>query len=250
MKTAIGYIRVSTDAQAKDDRFGMEAQREEILKYAERNGYDVIDWRIDDGVSGCDENPPALGELLYDDDVCGELCDAVIAFKSDRIARDTKLYFYRLYLLEKKGIELVSTQEQFDNDDVFANVLRAMMMFVAEQERKNINMRTTNGRKVKSSRGGYSGGKVPYGYRAENHSYAIEESEANTVRRIFDMRASGVSMIGIAHRLNADEVLTRSGGEWHSSQINSILSNKQTYQGMYRYGDGEWVQGQHPAILA
>lgn len=248
MKTAIGYIRVSTDGQAKDDRYGMEAQKAEIVRYAEQNGYDIIDWRVDH-VSGCNEYPPAMNELLYDEDICKELCDAVIAFKSDRIARDTKLYFYRLYLLERKGIELISTQESFDDKDGFANIYRAMMMFSAEQERKNITMRTSNGRRVKSSKGGYSGGRVPYGYRAENHSYAIDESESAVVKRIFLLKDSGASMNGIASGLNADGILSRSGGEWYASQIDSILKNRKTYEGMYRYGDGEWVQGQHPAIL-
>ena len=37
-KNAIGYIRVSTEAQAADDKYGIEAQKEKILAYANDNG--------------------------------------------------------------------------------------------------------------------------------------------------------------------------------------------------------------------
>ena len=36
MKNVIGYIRVSTDGQCKEDKFGLEVQREQILEYCEK----------------------------------------------------------------------------------------------------------------------------------------------------------------------------------------------------------------------
>ena len=59
-------------------------------------------------------------KILYDEDISNPPFEAVIAFKSDRVARDTKLYFYYLYVLEKRNIKLLSTQEVFPEGD-FAN---------------------------------------------------------------------------------------------------------------------------------
>ena len=78
-----------------------------------------------------------MNQILYDNEVCNPPVEAVIAYKSDRIARDIKLYFYFLFVLEKRGIKLLSVKEQFDDDPYgLSSVYRALMLFVAEQERK------------------------------------------------------------------------------------------------------------------
>ena len=50
-KNAIGYVRVSTEQQAKDDKFGIDVQKQAILLYANTNGYNIVDWKIDE-ISG------------------------------------------------------------------------------------------------------------------------------------------------------------------------------------------------------
>lgn len=44
MKKAIGYIRVSTEEQSADDKYGVEVQRQAILSYAGSNGYEKNQW--------------------------------------------------------------------------------------------------------------------------------------------------------------------------------------------------------------
>ena len=61
-------------------------------------------------------------------------------------------------------MKLLSTEEHFSEGDDFANIYRSLLMFVAEQERKNIALRTGRGRSLKAQCGGYSGGNKPYGY--------------------------------------------------------------------------------------
>ena len=69
----------------------------------------------------------------------------------------------------------VSTEGQFGDDKYgvdsqkqaifdFANIYRSLLMFVVEQERKNIALRTSKGRQLKAQCGGDSGGNKPYGY--------------------------------------------------------------------------------------
>ena len=106
-KNAVGYVRVSPVEQADDDRFGIDVQKQEILLYANNNGYNVVDWKIDK-ISGAKDDRPALNEILYGEEVSNPPFEAVIVFKNDRLARDTKLYFYYLYTLEKKGIKLLN----------------------------------------------------------------------------------------------------------------------------------------------
>lgn len=251
-KNAIGYIRVSTEGQAADDKFGIEAQKEKILSYANQNGYNIVEWFCDE-MSGTSDERPELNKILYSDNITNPPFEAVIAFKSDRVARDTKLYFYYLYVLEKRNIKLLSAQENFPEGD-FANIYRALMLFVAEQERKNIALRTGNGRKIKAAAGGYSGGRAPFGYKIENGQLIVNEEEAEVVREIFSMRDT-MPMIRIAEVLNDNGMKTRTGGHFYASSIKAILENEQTYRGMYRYGRGKdkkdvpWVKGVHDPIL-
>ena len=91
LKKAIGYCRVST--QAQDEKFGMEAQKEEIRRYARENGYRIVQW-CEDVVSGVSDDKDALNKILYGVDVANPPFEAVIVFKSDRVSRDIKQYFY------------------------------------------------------------------------------------------------------------------------------------------------------------
>lgn len=248
-KNAIGYIRVSTEQQANDDKYGIDVQKQAILLYANTNGYNIVDWKIDE-ISGAKDDRPALNEILYGDNVTNPPFEAVIVFKNDRLARDTKLYFYYLYTLEKKNIKLLSTKEEFSEGNDFANIYRALLQFVAEQERKNIALRTSKGRSIKAQCGGYSGGRCPYGYSVEHGVLVINEQERPIVEFIFKEVDKGTSMLAITEELAKQGYVTRKGRGFQVSTIKSIISNKPLYQGMYKYGkDMDWVKGVHEPIL-
>ena len=248
LKRAIGYIRISTKQQDADDRYGIDIQRKEILSYADEHGYAIVDWKIDK-VSGKKDDRPGLNEILYGD-VNNPPIEAVIVFKNDRLARDTKLYFYYLYTLERRNIKLLATEEEFSEGNDLANVYRALMQFVAEQERKNIALRTGKGRSLKAACGGYSGGRRPYGYKVENKRLIIDEEERPIVETVFKARDRGMSMVEIADLLNALGYCTRSRTTFQPAGVNSILKNRPFYEGMYKYGkDMNWVPGVHEPIL-
>ena len=249
LKNAIGYIRVSTEAQAGDDKYGIEVQKAAILKYADENGYAIQEWKIDE-MSGAKDDRPALNDILYGEEISNPPFEAVIIFKNDRLARDTKLYFYYLYVLEKKNVKLLSTQESFAEGGEFANIYRALLQFVAEQERKNITMRTSRGRDSKAMQGKYSGGRIAIGYKVENGELVINEEEAKIVRYVFAELEKGTPMLTIADNLNMAGLRTRKGTIFHASNIVSMKKNEPFYRGMYKYGSmTEYVKGVHEPIL-
>lgn len=249
--TAIGYLRVSTDGQVGEDKFGLDSQREQIIKYAEANGIEILEWYIDEGISGVTERRPAFDRIIYGD-VSNPPYQAVIVAKNDRIARDINVYFYYKMMLHKKDITLISVSEDFGQFGVFSSMLEAFTLCVAQMERDNITKRTSLGRAVKSERGGYSGGKAPYGYSTERGSgkLTINESEVPLVKRIFEIRDNGGTMQTIVDTLKAEGFKTRKNTDFQISTIQYILGNRKTYEGFYKYGEtGEWVKGKHEAIL-
>lgn len=250
MKNVVAYIRVSTDGQVGEDKFGLEAQREQIVDYCRRNDLNILRWYSDEGESGA-KYRPGFDEIVYGD-VTNPPYEAVVVAKSDRVARDINVYFYYQGALLRKNIELISITEDFGQFGVFANMLKAFTLTCAEMERENINKRTSAGRMVKSSQGGYSGGRTPFGYKAENHQMVVVPSEAEIVRDIFRMKdGEGKTYKAICEYLNEKGLTNRSGTEFSISTVQTIYENKKVYQGMYRYGGekAEWVKGIHKAIL-
>ena len=220
MKKAIGYIRVSTEEQSADDKYGVEVQKQAIQNYAAANEYEIVLW-LTDTISGAKDNRPELDKILYHTDQLPPH-DAVIVFKNDRVARDTKLYFYYFYTLEKRNVSLLSTEEHFSEGDDFANIYRSLLMFVAEQERKNIALRTGRGRSLKAQCGGYSGGNKPYGYRAVDGVLTICPEERPIVELVFRAHEDGMSLTDICEMLHNRGYLTRKGKRFQVSTLSLI----------------------------
>lgn len=250
-KNAIGYLRVSTEAQGDFDRYGLDLQRAEILKYADEHDYNIIEWKADKE-SGASDDRPAMNEIIYGD-VDNPPVEAVIAFKSDRISRDTKLYYYYLYMLNKKNIELISVTEDFGSDNGMSEVYRAMVLFVAEQERKNISMRTAKGRNMKARAGGYSGGRPPLGYDIVDHKLMVNPKEAPIITRIFQMEDNDDTQYTfqeICDDLNRRGWRTKTGSRFVPGTLAKILDNRKLYEGYYKYGEqSTYVKGQHEPLI-
>ena len=249
MKKVVAYIRVSTEAQCKEDKFGLEAQREMISEYCESNEMEVAEWFVEKGVSGAKDDRPEFSKIL-NGAITNPPIEAVVVAKNDRIARDVNLYFAYKYQLDRQGIKLVSVTEDFGQLGVFAPVLEAFIASMAQVERDLIKTRTSGGRAIKASKGGYSGGRPPFGYRAQNGRLVIIPEEAEIVREVITMKEAGATFQSVCDKLNGEGKTNRSGTKFSISTLQVIIDNKPLYEGMYRYGkDSEWVQGEHEAII-
>lgn len=248
MRNVIGYIRVSTDGQVGEDKFGLEAQREQIEEYCAKNDYQIIEWYEDAGESGAKERP-GFDEIVYGE-VTNPPAEAVVVAKTDRVARDVNVYFYYKMMLKKKDIELISIAEDFGQLGVFAPMLESFVICAAELERENITKRMSGGRKVKASKGGYSGGRAPFGYKVEDGGLVVNEDEKAVVLRIFELKKEGHALRTIASMVNAEGYHGRNGGPVAFGTVRNILDNEKTYQGYYHYSGSDWVKGTHEPILS
>lgn len=248
MKNVVGYIRVSTDGQCGEDKFGLDAQREQISDYCRKHDMEITRWVMDEGESGAKERP-GFDEIIYGE-ISNPPHEAVVVAKSDRVARDINVYYYYKMMLKKKGMNLMSIAEDFGQFGAFSSILEAFTVCVAEIERDNITKRTSSGRKIKAAKGGYSGGRAPMGYKVENGRLVIVEEEAEVVRFILGRKMAGCTMLGTVSELNENGFKTRNGKPFVISTVQSIWNNERTYRGEYRYGkNGEWVKGEHEPIL-
>jgi site-specific DNA recombinase len=248
VKQAAGYLRVSTDAQAGADRYGLDSQRADIVAFAQSNGYEVKAWYTDAGLSGASLNRAGLQSLILE----AAHVDAVIVAKLDRLSRDVgQQWFIRYKLLQiNPRIQVVSVAEPFDDTDPAGRLYGLMIGAFAQYERDMITARMSGGRKAKARTGGYAGGGPALGYTASRGSKALtlDPVGAETVRRVFALRSSGMSMQAVAVALNSQGVLTAAGALWHKSQVKRVLDRVDLYSGRYTYSGIE-AAGQQAAIL-
>lgn len=249
MKKAIGYLRVSTKNQIGIDKYGLDSQRAMIEAYCAEHDIQITEWFEDAGYSGAKRDRPALNRILAGE-VTNPPIQYIVVAKSDRIARDVQLYYAIKFLLQQNGLEILSATEDWsEQDQLTGKILETFLALVAEIERENIKIRLMGGRYQKARKGGYAGGKIPYGYKLSNGEYMVHEAEAEVVRRIFALRKSGMGGKAIAAELEKDGIVSRGGKPFVPTTIYSILGNEKTYLGWYKYGNGEWKEGNHEPIL-
>jgi site-specific DNA recombinase len=241
------YIRVSTDAQAGSDRYGLDSQRADITAYASSHDMTIQTW-FEDAVSGATLDRPGLSDLLSS--ASSHSFSAVIVAKLDRVARDL---MYQLWIekeLLKAGVEIISVAEPTNGSDPTSHLFRQIIGAFAEFEKARITSRMSGGRKAKAMVGGYAGGGAPLGYGSQrgSHVLTVEPAQAETVQQVFTLRSQGLPMHRIASELNALGVATHEGKSWHAAQVKRVLDRSSLYKGQYTYG-GITAQGKQERIL-
>src|ERR1035438_8359660 len=86
-KKAFGYLRVSGKSQVEGD--GFPRQRAAVKKWAEANGYRVVHWFTEEGVSGTLESREALDAMLVA--LMSNGVDTVIVEALHRFSRDLRV---------------------------------------------------------------------------------------------------------------------------------------------------------------
>jgi site-specific DNA recombinase len=79
------YARVSTEEQAGEEHYSIEAQLNEMREFAEREGWTVIGQFVDEGISGTKRDRPELNALL--DTARRRDCDIILTHELSRLSR-------------------------------------------------------------------------------------------------------------------------------------------------------------------
>jgi site-specific DNA recombinase len=243
-KVAAIYARVSSDRQKENHT--IVSQVAALTDYAQAHEYKVpAEWRFqDEGYSGATLLRPGL-EALRDLAAAGHL-EAVLIYSPDRLSRK---YAYQVLLAEELsrcGVELVFLKAPSGATPEDQLLLQFQGM-IAEYERAQIAERSRRGKRHRAHQGSInvlSG--APYGYRYVRKSdtaaayYEVSEAEAAVVRRVYEAYTQeGVSINAIAHRLNEEQIPTRTGTtRWERSTVWGMLRNP-AYQGRACYGKTE-----------
>ena len=239
-KVAI-YCRVSTTEQAEEG-YSIDEQNIKIREYCEREGHEIYNLYEDRGISGKNiTNRPGIKQLLQD--ATENKFDLVIVWKLNRISRKLLDILNIVELLNKHNIAFRSLTENFETETPSGKLQLNIMGAIGEFERETIAENVKMGLLARAKEGRWNGGVVlgydlvelnNEGKKRKNTVLKINEKEANTVRRIFELYSQGHGYKAVVNRVNKEGHKTKRNGEFAVSTVKEILQNP-VYIGKIRY---------------
>src|SRR5215831_15705689 len=132
MRTAFGYVRVSSEEQAESG-LGLEAQRQRVRAYCEMKSLDLAAVYEDPGVSGGKPlgSRPAGKRLLAE---ARRSHPVVIVARLDRLFRSVADAAQTIADFDRLGIEIVAIAENFDMTNAYGRAMAQMCSVFAELE--------------------------------------------------------------------------------------------------------------------
>jgi site-specific DNA recombinase len=245
---AVAYVRCSTDGQIEAS---IPAQRAAIEQWASANGYRILRFYVDEGISGWKEERAGFQALMSDLDKRGDF-RAVLCWHTNRFSRFPVLEAnHYWYLLDKAGVHLATVcQGRQDWQDIGSWLKASIEQHGDAQHRFKLSADVRRGKRAVAERGDWQG-PVPFGYVVNKENRRLELAnplEVELVRRMFREYLEGRSLRSIALRFNDEGLASLNGGRlWYATGIRVKLRNP-AYVGVHRWGDVEH-RDHHPAII-
>lgn len=207
-KNIIGYLRVSTEEQARSG-LGMDAQRSRIEDEAKRRGWDV-QYLSDDGYTASNLNRPALATALFA--LRNGEADALVVSKLDRLSRSLMDFASLMETARSQRWAVIALDLGVDMSTPSGEMLANVLASFAQYERRLISQRTTDALAALRAKGVVLG-------RPRVVSPAL-------AARIGQWRAAGCTWQACADALNrAGEPTAHGGVRWYASTVRKVAQS-------------------------
>ncbi len=239
------YVRLSRDDERQGESLSIENQKAILSEYIEQQGWTLYDIYVDDGISGTTFERPGVKRLL--DDAKQGVINTILVKDMSRFGRNYIMVGQYLdYVFPLYNIRFIALSDNIDTENKDTAAMDMMPItnvfnewWAAATSKKLRAVRIQNAKKGKN---GMS--HAPYGYilgTDKKRTLQINEEVAPIVKRIFEMRASGLTPRKIADVLNGEKILTpndyrlsKTGVStvrnslhlWNTSVIRTLLSNQ------------------------
>lgn len=246
------YCRKSTDSK-RTQLLSLDTQDQWRLREVSLHGYNIIkEYTEAESASKASWRPEFY--QMIEDIHRGEI-NAIITYEIDRLARNFTENSIIQTLSQEWKIKVIHTATgTFYPDDILHLGMKSLFSVYETHQMKKKAMDGINNwlRKWQYM------GSVQYWYNSVNKKLIINKDEAFFVRKIFELRADGMTFQDILDTVNSlwfkhRERTTRDGVSMRNhkltkSTLERILSNP-TYYGMIRYKE-ELYQGIHDPIIS
>ena len=248
------YVRLSREDGDKEESDSIGNQRSLLQEYiAFESDITVHDIYIDDGYSGTNFERPSFQRMM--DDLKSHVINCVVVKDLSRFGRnyiEVGQYIEKIFpFMDVRFISINDTLDSVKNPQAMNNLIVPFKNIINDEYCRDISNKVRSSLDLKRKQGKFIGSFATYGYRkdpADHNHLVIDEEAAAVVRDIFDWFIGGMSILGIAKKLNALGVLNptaykrsqglhymhSTGGNndafWPDSSVRRILRN-QVYTG-------------------
>ncbi|KQZ18200.1 hypothetical protein ASD50_22080 [Mesorhizobium sp. Root552] len=181
------YTRKSTEEGLDQEFNSLDAQHEACAAFVASQvglGWKLVPERYDDGgISGGTMDRPALQRLLQD--IRERKVDVVVVYKIDRLTRSLMDFSRIVEIFDAAGASFVSVTQQFNTTTSMGRLTLNVLLSFAQFEREVTAERIRDKIAASKAKGMWMGGRIPFGYRLEDHKLLVEEKDAETVRWMF-----------------------------------------------------------------
>jgi site-specific DNA recombinase len=235
LKTAI-YARKSTKKLGQKET--IENQIKICKRYAQDNGLEIVEIKMDAATGTDDLNRPEVKELIADA-VSGKY-DCVIMKGISRLYRDTEKGLGLIKKLDRSGVRVITVEEMFDSQEHRTSTNKldlsriTMYLMFSEMESKKLADRIKHTQIEKAYAGEWNqASSVPIGYtyNSTTKKLEIDHATASIVKLIFDLYKDGMGMKAIAHYLNGENSEGKKfpsprSKRWSEYTVGFILKNE------------------------
>ena len=225
------YARVSTD---KDEQ--LNSLENQVQYYTEliksKPNWTYVEGYIDEGISGTSTKKRDSFLRMIRDAKAGRF-DFIITKEISRFSRSTLDSIQYTQELLEHDVGVLFQNDNINTLDSDSEFRLVVMAGVAQDEVRKLSERLKFGFRQAIKNGHVLGNDRLWGYNKKDCVLTINESEAQIIRRIFDLYANKqMGIRRISQKLYEEGVTSRKGNEFNVLTIRNILCNPK-YKGWY-----------------
>ena len=205
------YVRLSQEDMREGESLSIENQKKMLTDHvSQQAGWNLVGIYEDDGYSGTNFDRPGVRQLL-DDAKSGKI-NLILCKDLSRFGRNyIEVGQYIDYIFPSFNIRFIALSDNVDTLDRNSTAMDLMpiMNLFNEWHAANTSKKVRSVLAQNAKEGKYIASFAAYGYLKgddEKHTPIIDEPAAKVVRRIFELRATGITPTQIAKTLNAEGI--------------------------------------------
>ena len=251
-----GYIRLSIEDSGKTDGYSLENQEKLVRDYiADQQDMRLYRLYIDNGATGTVFERPAFDEMMQD--MKDGKINCIVVKDLSRLGRnylEAGNYLEQIFPFFR--VRFISITDGYDSnspDVTDESLIIPLKNIINEGYAKDISLKITTSFESRKKQGQFMGRYPVYGYLKDpaNKNHLIVNPETcGIVKRIFQMRDSGMALGAIASQLNAEGIPSparylwikglskeerHQDSYWDRINVKRLLTNKM-YLGILVYG--------------
>lgn len=225
------YARVSTESDEQLN--SLENQVSYFKDFIISNpNWIYVEGYIDEGISGSSVKKRKNFLKMIDDAKSGYF-DLIVTKEVSRFSRNLSDSIKYTQELMANDVGVYFQSNGINTYDPNSEFILNMMGSVAQEEVKRLSARVKWGHKEAIKRGRVLGSSVITGYKKDNAKLVIVESEAQVVRKIFELYATGnYGFCKLAMELHKQGINNSKGKIYDKDTLKGILTNPK-YKGYY-----------------